>query len=182
MSTNNLFFIFIFSISPFSVISLPRHYNQNNQNQLLQQNNNFQNLQRNSASISSISACLFCSLCGLPENPSPWTRPPTTTLINKNKCEDKSNKCNEFVKLCDDGIYKYFLRSHCSYTCGICNNTTTTTKTLKETITNTKTILTTTTSKPTKHLLKTSTKPKTTKTFKTTSKLKSQEINEQKKI
>uniref|UniRef100_A0A914NBF9 ShKT domain-containing protein n=1 Tax=Meloidogyne incognita TaxID=6306 RepID=A0A914NBF9_MELIC len=139
MSTNNLFFIFIFSISPFSVISLPRHYNQNNQNQLLQQNNNFQNLQRNSASISSISACLFCSLCGLPENPSPWSRP-TTTLINKNKCEDKSNKCNEFVKLCDDGIYKYFLRSHCPYTCGICTNTTTTTKTLKEKITNTKTI------------------------------------------
>jgi len=98
MSTNNLFFIFIFSISfylsPFSVIALP-HYNQNNQNQLLQQNNNFQNLQRNSASISSISACLFCSLCGLPENPSPWSRP-TTTLINKNKCKINKNIFKKF--------------------------------------------------------------------------------------
>uniref|UniRef100_A0A1I8BB27 ShKT domain-containing protein n=1 Tax=Meloidogyne hapla TaxID=6305 RepID=A0A1I8BB27_MELHA len=168
---NKLIFIILYYLFNFTFISsLPS--NQNNQNnQLIQQNKNFQNIQR------SISGCLFCSLCGLPEIPSSsWIRP-NINLKPKNKCEDQSSKCNEFLTLCDDEIYKHFLRSHCAYTCGICKET------LKTTI-KTKTILTTTLIPKITKYTKTSIKPKiTTKTFKTTlkQKSKSQESNEQTK-
>ncbi|KAF7637331.1 hypothetical protein Mgra_00003300 [Meloidogyne graminicola] len=180
-----MFILFLFiNLFNFYIIALPNiplfdQKNQTLQNKFLKQNKEFLNIQRNNPIISSISGCLFCALCGLPDFSLPssgWMR--TTS-------EDQSIKCKEFINLCDDGIYKHFLRSQCPYSCGICLETKINEKNITKT---SKTLLTTTLTPKTTKNIKTSLKPKTTtKTIKTTLKHKNirkesyEQIKEKKK-